>query len=164
MTLYIQVSPQGNKLRHWSTSTPHFLVEFGMAVRTISSLLKRVRTFVPYSTYTPDGLKTTGLDIWEKFHFFRLSFKTATDTGWNTFWSWLRFIFSLRIELHYEGSSPTSHGKSYCIAILVYVTRKQDDWNMGDETLIILVLLSLQQWNMISHGRWETKLQRITLF
>ncbi len=54
MTPYIQVSPQEaivNRPGHWSTSTPHFLVEFRMAVRMILSLLKLVRTFILYSNY-----------------------------------------------------------------------------------------------------------------
>ena len=41
------------KRRLYSLSTQHFLVEFRMAVRMISSLLKLVRSFVLYSTSLP---------------------------------------------------------------------------------------------------------------
>ncbi len=51
----------------------------------------------------------------------KVSESTSTVRSvYNTFWNWLRIIFSLRFGFYFESSSPTSHGKSYCIVMHVY--------------------------------------------
>ena len=41
---------------------------------------------------------------------FLVGFAYPCETTYNIFWSWLRFIFFLRLKLYFGGSSPTSHG------------------------------------------------------
>ncbi len=55
-------------LRHWSTSTPHFLIEYVMAVRMILSLLKLVPNSIKYSIHCKN-ITLYQIDItfkWEK--------------------------------------------------------------------------------------------------
>ncbi len=75
MIPHIKVSPTGS---NWSTSTPHFLVEFRMAVRMILSLLKLVRTFVRYSKKFKN--KCTGkLTVSQYFYIENLCMKSSPD-------------------------------------------------------------------------------------